>query len=185
MSILGDLVQLLKFSLSSFVVPGSAPSKSNSAHRSTAVHVARYGGSPVHVRAYMYTCTGISWRYRMFFLLLAVFLSKLSMSDHVRSLRTTCSTTDILTIHHWHQSNCAFGQNLQLMWSDFVETHLLPSIPGTFPLIEVLVLSTLPPTLSTRRSRRPSKHGGMEPRSSFPSNRNTSRWGMLHVVDST
>ena len=31
MSILGDLVQLLKFSLSSFVVPGSAPSKSNSA----------------------------------------------------------------------------------------------------------------------------------------------------------
>ena len=99
----------------------------------------------------------------------------------VRSLRTT----DILTIHHWHQSNCAFGQNLQSMWSDFFDTHLLPSIPGTFPLIEVLLLSTLPPTLSTRRSRRPSKHGGMDPRSSFPSNRNTSRWGMLHVADST
>ena len=32
MSILGDLGHLLKFSLSSFVVPGSAPSKSNSAH---------------------------------------------------------------------------------------------------------------------------------------------------------
>ena len=31
MSILGDLGHLLKFSLSSFVVPGSAPSKSNSA----------------------------------------------------------------------------------------------------------------------------------------------------------
>jgi hypothetical protein len=62
----------------------------------------------------------------------------------VRSLRTT----DILTIHHWHQSNCAFGQNLQSMWSDFFDTHLLPSIPGTFPLIEVLLLSTLPPTLN-------------------------------------
>ena len=33
MSILGDLGLLLKFSLSSFVVPGSAPSKSNSAHQ--------------------------------------------------------------------------------------------------------------------------------------------------------
>ena len=34
MSILGDLGLLLKFSLSSFVVPGSAPSKSNSARTS-------------------------------------------------------------------------------------------------------------------------------------------------------
>ena len=134
----------------------------------------------MYIRVHTHVFRGV-----VFFLLLAVFLSKLSMSDHVRSLRTTCSTTDILTIHHWHQSNCAFGQNLQSMWSDFFDTHLLPSIPGTFPLIEVLLLSTLPPTLSTRRSRRPSKHGGMDPRSSFPSNRNTSRWGMLHVADST
>ena len=131
----------------------------------------KYVQSIVHVLG---TC--ISWSYVCFCLL-----------PFSRSCRCPIITYHryFLTIHHWHQSNCAFGQNLQLMWSDFVETHLLPSIPGTFPLIEVLLLSTLPPTLSTRRSRRPSKHGGMDPRSSFPSNRNTSRWGMLHVVDST
>ena len=137
----------------------------------TAVHVARYGTRAcLHVHTCTYTC--ISWSCA-FFIACCLFVEAVDVRSCQIITHYTCSTTDILTIHHWHQSNCAFGQNLQLMWSDFVETHLLPSIPGTFPLIEVLVLSTLPPTLSTRRSRRPPKHGGMDPRNSFPSNRNT------------
>ena len=53
MSILGEFGQLLKFSLFSFVVPGSAPSKSNSAHYiHTHTHTYNTYGTYIH------TCEG-------------------------------------------------------------------------------------------------------------------------------